>query len=73
MDGSDMDNAEHNHEGWLAFFRDRRLQAIVVYEGPPPPPARNNIAGRRLFWAVNGRTIAAVITHIEAGNNPPLV
>jgi hypothetical protein len=61
-----------NYPAWTAFFRRRYKRELASYDGPPPPPARNNAAGRRRWWSAPGRTLEAVLTHIEGGNSPVL-
>jgi hypothetical protein len=52
-----------NYQVWTVFFRRRYERELAVYDGPPTPPARNNAAGR---------TLEAVLAHIERGNSPVL-
>jgi hypothetical protein len=60
-----------NYAAWNAFFRCRykreplRTTALL-------PPARNNAAGRRRWWSAPGRTLEAVLAHIERENSPIL-
>jgi hypothetical protein len=62
-----------NYPAWNAFFRRRYECELAVYDGPPPPPpARNNAAGRRRWWSARGRTLEAVLEHIQNGNSPVL-
>ena len=61
-----------NHAAWATFFVERYNRELASYDSPPPPPARNNAAGRRRWWSAPGRTLAAVLAHIEGGNYPPL-
>jgi hypothetical protein len=60
------------YAAWNAFFRHRYERELAAYDGHPPPPARNNTAGRRRWWSALGRTLEAVLTHIERGNSPVL-
>lgn len=61
-----------NYDAWNAFFQRRHQRELASYDGPPPPPARNNAAGRRRWWSAPGRTLEAVLAHIEGGNYPIL-
>jgi hypothetical protein len=61
-----------NYPAWNAFFRQRYERELAAYDGPPPPPACNNAAGRRRWWSARGRTLEAVLEHIENGNSPVL-
>jgi hypothetical protein len=61
-----------NYPAWNAFFRRRYEHELATYDNPPPPPARNNATGRRRWWSVPGRTLEAVLAHIERGNSPVL-
>jgi hypothetical protein len=58
-----------NYLAWNAFFRQRYERELTVYDGPPPPPSCNKAAGRRLWWSARGRTLEAVLKHIENGNS----
>jgi hypothetical protein len=62
----------NNYPAWNAFFRRRYERELAAYDGPPPPPARNNAAGRRRWLSARGRTLEAILTHIENGNSPVL-
>jgi hypothetical protein len=59
-----------NRQAWTTFFRRRYERKLTAYDGPPPPPVRNNAAGRRHWWSAPGRTLEAVLAHIERGNSP---
>jgi hypothetical protein len=61
-----------NYPAWNAFCQRRYEHELAAYDGPSPPPARNNAAGRRRWWSARGRTLEAVIAHIERGNSPVL-
>jgi hypothetical protein len=61
-----------NYPAWNAFFRCRYERKLASYDGPPPPHARNNAAGHRRWWSAPGRTLEAVLAHIEHGNSPVL-
>jgi hypothetical protein len=61
-----------NYPAWNAFFRRWYKRELAAYDGPPPPPARNNTVGRRRWWSACGRTLEAVLEHIENGNSPVL-
>jgi hypothetical protein len=61
-----------NYPTWNSFFRRRYERKLAAYDGPPPPPARNNAAGRRRWWSARGRTLEAILAHIERGNSPVL-
>jgi hypothetical protein len=61
-----------NYPVWNTFFRRRYESELAAYDGPPPPPARNNAAGRHRWWSARGRTLEAVLEHIENGNSPVL-
>jgi hypothetical protein len=61
-----------NYPAWNTFFRRRYERELAAYDGPSPPPARNNAAGRRRWWSAPGRTLEAVLAHIERGNSPVL-
>ncbi|KAK1627960.1 hypothetical protein QYE76_002275 [Lolium multiflorum] len=61
-----------NLTAWNSFFLRRWEQELAAYDGPPPPPPRNNTAGRKRWWSVPGRTLEAVLEHIEGGNFPLL-
>jgi hypothetical protein len=61
-----------NRQAWTAFFGRRYECELAAYDGPPPPPARNNATGRRRWWSARGRTLEAVLAHIERGNSPVL-
>jgi hypothetical protein len=58
-----------NYPAWNALFRRRYERELAAYDGPPPPPARNNAAGCRRWWSARGRTLEAVLEHIENGNS----
>jgi hypothetical protein len=58
-----------NYAVWNAFFRRRYERELAAYDGPPPPPARNNADGRRRWWSAPGRTLEAILAHIERGNS----
>jgi hypothetical protein len=60
-----------NYPAWNAFFRRRYERELAAYDGLPPP-ARNNAAGRRRWWSAPGRTLEAVLAHVERGNSPVL-
>ncbi|XP_024316655.1 uncharacterized protein LOC112271554 [Brachypodium distachyon] len=57
---------------WAPFFADHHAIDIPRYEGQGerPPPGRFNIDGRRRFWS--GRSVAAVLAPIAAGDHPRL-
>jgi hypothetical protein len=59
-----------NYPVWNEFSRHRYERELAAYDGPSPPPARNNAAGHRRWWSAPGRTLEAVLTHIEGGNYP---
>nr|XP_051221628.1 uncharacterized protein LOC127339862 [Lolium perenne] len=59
-----------NLAAWNNFFLRRWEQELAAYDVPPPPPPRNNVAGRKRWWSVPGRTLEAVLEHIEGGNFP---
>jgi hypothetical protein len=60
-----------NYPAWNAFFHRRYEHELAAYDGPPPPPpTRNNAASRRHWWSARGRTLEAVLEHIENGNSP---
>jgi hypothetical protein len=61
-----------NYAAWNTFFRRRYECELASFDEPPPPPARNNAAGRRRWWSAAGRTLEAVLAHIERGNSPIL-
>jgi hypothetical protein len=61
-----------NYPVWNTFFRRRYERELAAYDGPSSPPTRNNTAGRRHWWSTHGRTLEAVLTHIECGNSPVL-
>jgi hypothetical protein len=61
-----------NYQAWTAFFRRRYERELAAYDGPSPPPARNNATGRRRWWSAPGRTLEAVLAHIERDNLPIL-
>lgn len=61
-----------NYAAWSAYFAERYEREMAAYDGAPPPPPRNNAEGRRRWWSAPGRTLAAVLDHIEAGNTPVL-
>jgi hypothetical protein len=62
-----------NYQAWTAFFQRRCERELAAYDGPPPPPpARNNAAGSCRWWSAPGRTLEAVLAHIERGNSPVL-
>jgi hypothetical protein len=62
----------NNYHAWTAFFRRSYERDLASYDGPPPPPARNNTASRCRWWSASGRTLEAVLAHIERGNSPVL-
>jgi hypothetical protein len=62
-----------NYPAWNAFFRRRYERKLAAYDSPPPPPVSNNAAGRRRrWWSARGRTLEAVLEHIENDNSPVL-
>jgi hypothetical protein len=61
-----------NYQAWTAFFWRRYEWELASYDGPPTPPARNNVADRHRWWSASGRTLEAVLAHIERGNSPVL-
>lgn len=56
---------------WTAYFERRREEQLASTNGGPAL-GRNNSEGRRLWWGVPGRTLEAVLEHIEGGNEPRL-
>jgi hypothetical protein len=60
------------YQVWTAFFRRMYERELTSYNGPPPSPARNNAADRRRWWSAPGRTLEAILAHIERGNSPVL-
>jgi hypothetical protein len=61
-----------NYPVWNVFFWRRYERELATYDVPSPPPARNNAAGRHRWWSACGRTLEAVLMHIERGNSPVL-
>jgi hypothetical protein len=61
-----------NYPAWNVFFWRRYECELAAYDGPPPPPVRNNAVGCRRWWSARGRTLEAVLKHIENGNSPVL-
>jgi hypothetical protein len=61
-----------NYPTWTEFFCRRYERELAAYDSPPPPPTRNNAAGRRHCWSAPGRTLEAMLAHIEGGNSPVL-
>jgi hypothetical protein len=61
-----------NYPAWNTFFRQRYERELAAYDGPPLPPTRNNASGRRRWWSAPGRTLEAVLAHIERENSPVL-
>ncbi|KAK1651130.1 hypothetical protein QYE76_068935 [Lolium multiflorum] len=61
-----------NYTAWNSYFLRRWERELAAYDGPPPPPPRNNSAGRKRWWSAPGRSLEAVIEHIQGGNFPVL-
>jgi hypothetical protein len=62
---------DNYYAAWNVFFWHRYEHELAAYDGPPPS-ACNNAAGRRCWWSAPGRTLEAVLAHIERGNSPVL-
>ncbi|XBI84546.1 hypothetical protein VPH35_092837 [Triticum aestivum] len=56
---------------WTLYFERRREEQIASINGVIPR-GRLNSEGRREWWGVPGRTLDAVLDHIETGNVPGL-
>ena len=62
-----------NYERYDAAFRRIHRERLNRWDGPGLPPSNQyNHEGRRAFWGVRGRTLAYVIAHIAAGDQPRL-
>ena len=62
-----------NSSTWVPFFEDRHERQLNDFPGPKDlAPSRNNSEGRKDWWGVPGRSLQAVLDHIEGGNEPPL-
>ena len=63
--------APDNGTLWMMFFERRREEQITSVNDIIPR-GRLNSEGRREWWGVPGRTLDAVLDHIETGNVPRL-
>ncbi|KAE8813485.1 Protein kinase APK1A, chloroplastic [Hordeum vulgare] len=54
---------------WTAYFERRHADQLAATNGVEPPD-RHNSEGRRQWWGVLGRTLEAVLEHIEGDNMP---
>ncbi|KAE8788165.1 Homeobox protein KNOX3 [Hordeum vulgare] len=54
---------------WTAYFERRHADQLATTNGDEPR-GRHNSEGRRQWWGVPGRTLEAVLEHIEGGNSP---
>jgi hypothetical protein len=53
----------------MQHFQARHAREVAAYDIPPPALVRNNVAARVQWWSTTGRTLNAVLDHIEAGNS----
>ena len=60
-----------NVAGWDAYFLERRQREMDYHDGMVPPP-QYNMEGRHRWWGGRVRTLAAILNHIRAGNEPRL-
>ena len=60
-----------SHTLWTMYFQRRREEQIAS-TNDVIPSGRLNADGRCEWWAVPGRTLEAVLDHIEIGNVPRL-
>ncbi|KAE8817385.1 Homeobox protein KNOX3 [Hordeum vulgare] len=51
---------------WTAYFERRHTDQVAATNGVEPC-GRHNSEGRRQWWGVSGRTLEAVLEHIEGG------
>lgn len=63
--------APDSHTLWTAYFDRRHADQLASTNGVEPR-GRLNSEGRRQWWGVPGRTLEAVLEHIEGGNSPRL-
>nr|AAS88566.1 putative protein [Triticum monococcum] len=61
-----------NHEAWArGVLRTPAGRAVGLHEAPVVRGSKNS-DGRRLWWGAPGRTLHAVLKHLEGGNDPRL-
>uniref|UniRef100_N1R4K6 Uncharacterized protein n=1 Tax=Aegilops tauschii TaxID=37682 RepID=N1R4K6_AEGTA len=60
-----------SHTLWTMYFGRRHADQLAS-TNDVEPHGRINFEGRRQWWGVPGRTLEAVLEHIEAGNTPCL-
>ncbi|KAE8812021.1 Homeobox protein KNOX3 [Hordeum vulgare] len=54
---------------WTAYFKRRHPDQLAATNGVEPR-GRHNSEGRRQWWGIPGRTLEAVLEHIEGGKSP---
>lgn len=64
--------AADNHALWTAYFQHHHAEQLASTNGGPTPRGRHNSEGRRQWWGTLGRTLVAILEHIEGGNEPRL-
>ncbi|XP_044351540.1 uncharacterized protein [Triticum aestivum] len=64
--------AAGNHGAWAAYFQHWQAQRIASTNGAPTVRGRQNNEGRRLWWGAPGRSLHAVLQHLEGGNDPSM-
>ena len=64
--------AANNHALWTLHFQRRHTKQLVSTNGGPMSRGRHNSDGCCQWWGAPGRTLSAVLAHIEGGNEPRL-
>ena len=59
------------HAAWTAYFTEHHERELVAYDGTPSAPAWQ-LRRPEDWWGAPGRTLAAVLEHIENDNQPQL-
>ncbi|KAE8768489.1 Protein kinase APK1A, chloroplastic [Hordeum vulgare] len=57
---------------WTTYFQRRHIDQLAYINDAPAPRERHNFNGRHQWWGIPGRTLHALLEHIEGGNEPPL-
>ena len=65
--------APDNAATWDVYFEHRPQRELDAHDGLPGHlPKNKNTDARHRWWGAPGRTLAAVLEHIQAGNSPLL-
>ena len=64
--------APSNTERYDAEFRRIHQERMTFWDGEGPPPREHNIEGQYAFCGMSGRTLAAIMAHIDASDEPRL-